>query len=299
MPMARCPAIVHHPSSDRPITPASMVTVSPGSTRPESVPLVRYRSWTLVSSSLVKTIFSRSPAGTVTASGTNRIPTAATSTVVVFPVGATTTSLFALRSGEDGSTANAVPVASTTTSAAATAPAIFLRAPGAISGRGVSAETRAGFLPAARSAAVSRITASWARTARIITGRNSTKPRKARDEPTTRVQLVPPGSRNTISPALTSTSRNIARRFISIIPARTAAGPPRMTVGMRKLIAPNRIWAAAPARSGTVTAPRSSTRPSATSHAAQPTASGSQIRPQPMLIDANSRGGVDLAMRAR
>ena len=253
----------------------------------------------LVSSRLVRVISSRSPAGIVTVSGKNRMPSAATSTDVVLPVGVTATASPPRRNGEEGSTARAAPVASTTTRTAANAPVKLRCFPGAIGGRGVSALTRAGFSPASRAAAVSRMTRNWARTARIITGRNRTKPRNVRDEPTTRVQLVPPGARNTSRPALTSTSRNTARRFISIMPARTAAGPPRITVGMRKLIAPNRIWAAAPARSGTVTAPRSSTRSAATSRAAQPTATGNQIRPQPMLIDANSRGGVRRAMRAR
>ena len=297
MPIALCPAIVHQPSSDRPITPASNVTVSPEATRPESAPLERYRSWTVASSSLIRVISSRSPAGTATRSGTNRIPTALTSTRVVFPVAATATASPPRRSGEEGSTTTATPVASTTTSAAANAPIRFRCLPGAISGRGAPALTRAGFSPASRAAAASRITRSWARTARIITGRRN--PRNASDEPTTRVKLVPTGTRKTRSPRLTSTNRNAAIRFISIIPARTAAGPPRITVGMRKLIAPNRTWAAAPARSGTVTAPRSSTRPSATSHADHPTATGNHTSPHPMLIDANSRGGAERAMRAR
>ena len=98
---------------------------------------------------------------------------------------------------------------------------------------------------------------------------------------------------------MTSTNRKTARRFISIMPARTAAGPPRITVGMRKLMAPKRICAAAPASSGVVTAERSSSRPVATSQTVQPSATGSHTSPQAMLIDANSRGGAVRAARAR
>ena len=231
--------------------------------------------------------------------GSNLIPTATTSTVVVFPVGVTAADPSVRRSGEDGSTARTVPVARAATSSAASAPTRFRRRPGAISARAVSAVTRAGFSPASRAAAAARITRNCARTARIITGRNRTKPPNASSEPTTRVQLVPPGARKTISPALTRTRRNAARRFISTIPARTAAGPPRITVGMRKLMAPNRIWAAAPASSGAVTSPRSAIRPVATSHVAHPSAIGSHTSPQAMLIEANSRGGALRAARTR
>ena len=253
----------------------------------------------MVSSSFLSSITSRSPAGTVTVLGSNLIPTAATSTVVVSPVAVTPLDSSARRRGEEGSAASAVAVVRTTTSSAASPPTRLRRPPGAISGRRVAAVMRAGFTPASRAAAFSRITASCARTARIIRGMNRANPRNASDDPTTRVQLVPPGARYTSNPALISISRNTASRFISTIPARTAAGPPRITVGMRKLIAPNRIWAAAPASSGVVTVLISFTRPAATSQVAQPSAMGSHTRPHAMLIDANSRGGAVRAVLTR
>ena len=86
---------------------------------------------------------------------------------------------------------------------------------------------------------------------------------------------------------------------MAVMPARTAAGPPRMTVGMRKLMAPNSTCTPKPASNITVTVPISSSRPAATSHSIRASDATSHSRPAPMDIGANSRDAWPIAHRAR